>query len=119
MKADIFVLNQCYYIPLWHEDITFGNNLQVKCKPNIPDYMHIDMIGDLHVNITMSFEKILKEKQVSVTVGEKIYEIKGEHIKAVSYQTIVYYGEGIPRIDHKDIYNSKNRGNVIMHINLV
>ena len=47
------------------------------------------------------------------------YLYSSNELKIKYYQTITFKKEGIPRSNPKDIYNIKNKGDIILHIYII
>ena len=56
-NEDIYKLdhqNDTYYIPLWHNEISYdisNSTLIVKCIPSLPEYISLDSYNNVHINI--------------------------------------------------------------------
>lgn len=115
--------NENYYVPLWHDEISYDISeteyLIVKCKPELPENIFIDHNNDVHIKILIeSIEKILIEPYISVTVGEKVFEIPVCELKIKKSQIYTFFNKGISLINLNDIYNTTRNGNIIVYITI-
>ena len=59
--------DQTYYIPLWHHELGFdhsGNDLIIKCIPDLEEHITIDNKNDLHCLYEGPITHILQEQQL-------------------------------------------------------
>jgi hypothetical protein len=123
--SNILKLNykeELYLIPLWHSQISFDidpdEELDINCIPNLPEHMSLDNNNNLHVYIRSKIEGLLDKTSLDVDVNIIELSIPIQSIHIIKYQTIVYEKSGIPKIDEVDIYNNKDRGDIVVHIEL-
>jgi len=123
-QAEIFKLNvdnEVYYIPLWHNEIEYdkdGTRLIVKCIPNIPEHVSIDDNNDIHVNIKLSLGSLLHTTHVDIYLSTKVFKIPVAELFIRPLQEFLFYKNGIPIINHDDIYSAENISDIIVHIAL-
>ena len=124
LDSDVYKLeydNDIYYIPLWHQEITYdlsGKSLIVKCEPSIEEHMYIDEKNTLHINIKTSISKLLDEEELDINIGKKVFKINISKLKLLRNQTYIIYKKGIQNIDINNIYNDNDKGNIIVHITI-
>tara|TARA_B100000902_G_C27280699_1_gene901585 strand:+ start:772 stop:1650 length:879 start_codon:yes stop_codon:yes gene_type:complete len=124
LNGDIYILNydeDTYYIPMWHDEITYDISdisLIVKCIPDIPKHMYLDENNSLHINITTSISKLLDHKQLSVQIGKKVFDILTSELKIMKYQTYKLYNVGIPLLNTSEIFTFDKKGDIIFHLEL-
>jgi hypothetical protein len=124
LDSDVYKLeydNDIYYIPLWHQEITYdlsGKSLIVKCEPALEEHMYIDEKNTLHVNIKTSIIKLLDEQELDINIGKKVFKINISKLKLMRKQTYIIYKKGIKNIDINNIYNDNDKGNIIVHITI-
>ena len=122
---DIYKLNymdEMYYIPLWHDELVYDlkdNSLIVKCIPKLPDHIFIDDLNNINVSIKLSFENIIDKEFIEINIGNKVFEIYTSELKVKKKQLITIKNKGFSRIDINNIYNIKNKSDIIIHIFLV
>jgi len=112
-----------YLIPLWHAEVSFEvendeNDLDITCIPKLPEHMSIDNNNNLHIYIRSKIESLLNRETLDLNIDIKNISILIKDLKIIKHQTIVYEGQGIPRIDEKDIYNNEHKGDIIVHLEL-
>lgn len=124
IDGEIYVMNHnedVFYIPLWHEELTFdlsGGTLEVKCIPELPDHITLDNNNNLHINISTSISGLLDKKTLDVNVGEKVFKIPIENLFIQKIQTYKFCKQGVPIINTKNIYNDTILGDIIIHLEL-
>jgi hypothetical protein len=125
LSDDIYVLNyneKIYYIPLWHDEISYDidNNktLSVKCIPGLPQHMWLDANNELHINISADFSNIINQDNIEMIVNGKVFKIPVNELYIRKNQEFIFNNEGVSLIDTEDVYNVKNRGNLIVNITL-
>ena len=107
-----------YYVPMWHEEVYYGENIVVRCVPEVPETIYIDEKNNIHISVTKSLGNIAHLKSFDVVIWERKYTIIVEQLLIKSYQLVKFNGEGIPRINTKDIYNDEKKSDVIVHLSL-
>ena len=124
LDGDIYMLkneNDTYYVPMWHDEITYdvsNISLIVKCIPDLPKHMYIDEKNSLHVNIITSISKLLDNNELSVQIGKKVFNILTTELKIMRFQTHIIYNVGIPLINTSEIFTYDKRGDIIFHLEL-
>ena len=124
LDSDVYKLeydNDIYYIPLWHQEITYdlsGKSLIVKCEPSLEQHMYIDEKNTLHINIKTSISKLLDEEELDINIGKKVFKINISKLKLLRNQTYIIYKNGIQNIDINNIYNDNDKSNIIVHITI-
>lgn len=129
-----------YFVPLWHNELYFdnkccdksccdkpscdksccdksGDNLIVKCIPELPENVSIDEDNNIFVNLYIQFRySLLQQKTYSFYLGEKKFDIPIEKLYMTQKQYYVIKGCGISKIDENDIYNVEEKGDIILKI---
>ncbi len=124
LNGDIYILNfdkETYYIPMWHDEITYdlsNVSLIVKCIPELPKHMYLDEKNSLHINITTSVSKLLDHNELSVQVGEKVFDILTCELKIMKFQTYKLHDVGIPLLNTSDVFTFEKKGDIIFHLEL-
>ena len=114
-----------YIIPLWFHELVYdqdGKEICVQCVPILPDNITIDennnLIIQLHYTISELWSKVNKEIVVG-TFGMKVVRFKPSHLKICETQSWTIVGEGIAKINTKNIYDISERGDIILCINII
>ena len=89
------------YIPLWHHEIIF-KNVVIHINPSLPENILIDNDNNIHVIITNQVE--------SFTIGGVSFLIS-DCIKNMN----LLKGQGIPKINIKNIYDYSELSDIILH----
>ena len=124
LNGDIYILNydkDTYYIPMWHDEITYdlsNVSLIVKCIPELPKHMYLDEKNSLHINITTSISKLIDHNELSVQVGEKVFDILTCELKIMKFQTYKLHNVGIPLLNTSDVFTFEKKGDIIFHLEL-
>ena len=122
LNGDIYILNydkDTYYIPMWHDEITYdlsNVSLIVKCIPELPKHMYLDEKNSLHINITTSISKLIDHNELSVQVGEKVFDILTCELKIMKFQTYKLHNVGIHLLNTSDVFTFEKKGDIIFHL---
>jgi hypothetical protein len=114
--------NECYFVPLWHEEVEFDVNdkfLIVKIIPNLPDNIIIDCDGSINVNIQADCCQLLEEGYIDVNICNKKLTINCKDITFQKMQTIIIKKEGIVILNHNNVLDGSKRGHVIVHLEII
>lgn len=124
-----------FYIPLWHDEITFpipvdstmelpeesdAKSITFKCVlENIPEHISIDEDNNIHVNINLTFNNALLEREyIEIKIGRQVFKLFVCELRIKKIQNYTFYNCGISRINTNDIYNKDKKGNVCVHISM-
>lgn len=124
LNSELYVLEHgtnTYYIPLWHEEVTYeteGHSLIVKCIPQLPEHVYIDENNNIHINIKISAVRALNDKEITISLGEKVFKIETPELKLSKHQKYTFYNLGIAIINPNDNYNTEKKSNITVHIEL-
>ena len=113
--------DQTYYIPLWHHELVFdhsGNDLIIKCIPDLEEHITIDNKNDLHCLYEGPITHILQEQQLKITLGEKEFVIEGDKLAIKKNQTIILRKQGILKANPEHIFSTDKRGDIYIDIKL-
>ncbi len=93
-----------YFVPLWYETHVFdivgqnkGNELVVKCIPNLPENVKIDMYQNILVDLEYNMTDIMGLSEITFTLGPHVYSMPVEVLKIQRCQTFTIRGKGIIR----------------------
>jgi len=131
-----------FHVPLWHDEVTFPlpnityddseSNLEIheessdiksitfKCiLENVPDHIFVDEDNNIHVNINLSLNNtILEREYIEIKIGKSVFKLFICELHLRKIQTYTFYNCGISRINTNDIYNSDKKGNICVHISM-
>ena len=130
LKDELYKLEyegETYYIPLWHDELRYDNienkenkSLVVKCIPELDDNVSIDHHNNLHIRITVpSIQTLFNSENLTFYLGGKEFQIPVENLKIKKTQIYTLYEKGIALINYSNIYEIKQRGNIIILIIIV
>jgi hypothetical protein len=122
LDNDLYKLNyegEIIYIPLWVDesvhDLSNGI-LTIKCIPDLSDNISIDDNNNIHIKYYTEINNILG-KNISINLGEKVFEIPSEELLIKKYQTYTLKKKGITTL-HANLDISHNN-DLIIHIYLI
>jgi hypothetical protein len=123
-EDNIYVLshnNKKYYIPLWHDELIYEEDdvdLLVKCMFSLNDNVHVDENNNIHVHLKHNFTDVLKNDGLKFELGKKVFELSGDVIKVKRNQQIVLEKKGISKINPESIFETCNKSDVIIYLEL-
>ena len=122
----LYINEELFLVPLWHNESYFENSISeiiVICEPELPDGITIDDDNNICIEKTISMKNELPEliqfnKPITITIGEKIFEIflSNLYIKREQYYRIK--NEGLSKAK-KDIYDISEKTDIIVKINIL
>jgi len=119
-KNNVFKLelnNALYFVPLWHNELYFDNNIIVKCVPELPNNITIDENNNIHITLQISFTfSLLIQNSISFFVGEKELTISLNELQMKMNQIHILKGQGISKIYENDIYNIEEKSDLIIKL---
>lgn len=126
VNCDIYNLEHdngsSYYIPLWHDELEFRNELShfvVKIQPIIPDNTEIDDDNNIHIYHIFCIRELFRKENYIINIGSQEFIIKVADLFMKQRQKVVFENQGIPKVDVKDVFEVSKRSDVIVHIDLV
>lgn len=118
INNDIYCLDhggEIIYVPLWHHELHY-NNVVIKCVPVLPDNIWIDDINNIHYKLSIESKGIFSEKQLSISIYRKEFTIPVNRLMIRKYQTYIFSGKGISKINNNNILDVDTKSNIIVHI---
>lgn len=115
------VVNQLFYVPLWHTEIIYdlsGEDVIIYSIPDLSDNIFIDNSNNIHVTIEESIVSLLDKCVLSVIIGEKMIHIPSNKLQITNYQIYTLKNEGILDSNHEKLFNTDKRMDIIFHITL-
>jgi len=114
-------LDKTFYVPLWHHEVVFdhsGNDIIVKCIPDLEDHITIDNDNNLHFCYEGTITQILKDKILNIQIGEKTFPILSEKLYIKNNQTMVLRGKGILKMNQEHIFSTDERADIYINIRI-
>jgi len=114
----LVVQEKTYFVPLWHDEIYFQNDIVVKCIPELPENIELDENGNIHISLHVQFTfSLLEEKYLTITLYDKILEIPMDNLKFKKIQKYIFQQEGIAMIiNEKNIYDLGKKTDIIVTV---
>ncbi len=120
---------QTFYVPLWHSELHYhvdGSDKQliVRCMPELPAHMTIDVNNELHVDVRADIKELLNSSSEVLRIplyDSECLELKVRELRIVTRQTLHLPNNkfGISLIYASDIYEVKNKAPICVHVHLV
>jgi len=119
---------QTFYVPLWHSELHYraanGKQLIVRCMPDLPEHMSIDVNNELHIDVRADVKELLNRATDVLRIplhDDDCVELRVSELHIVPRQTIVLRNNkhGISLISANDIYDVVNKAPVCVHVHLV
>ena len=118
INNDIYCLEhagEIIYVPLWHKELHY-NNVVIKCVPELPENIWIDDINNIHYKLSIESNGIFSEKRLMITICQKQLVIPVNQLMIKKYQTYIFIGQGISKINNNNILDVDMKSNIIVHI---
>lgn len=122
----LYLEEKLYLVPLWYnESYFYDDNLKkeiiVFCEPELPEHIQIDEENELHVEIKIDPNQLIQflkegKKSITLNIGSKVFEIPIDLLYFSKYQVYRIKNQGLTIINEKDIYDVKNRSDIIVHL---
>jgi len=125
MGANVYLLEESgntYQVPLWHSVLFYGENLIVKCVPDLSDAsdkLTVDIYNNIHIFRTYDIVDLLNSETDEIIVEEcgciRIsFFISKLAIK--KYQVLTYEKMGIPIANDNDPFAIDKLANIYLHL---
>lgn len=105
-----------YYVPLWHNELYFNNNIAVYIKPNIDENIQIDDNNNIILIKKYLIQNILYTDYIYVSVGKQSFKIPTNHLHIKPIQQYKFSKCGIPKINTTNVFDNKNVSDIIVYI---
>jgi hypothetical protein len=123
--ANVYLLEESgntYQVPLWHSVLFYGENLIVKCVPDLSeasDKLTVDIYNNIHIFRTYDIVELLNSETDEIIVEEcgciRIsFFISKLTIK--KYQVLTYEKIGIPIANDNDPFAVDKLANIYLHL---
>jgi hypothetical protein len=115
-----------YYIPNWHTELYYDMNeereLIVKCIPKLPEYIYIDELNNIYIDVRTRIENLfnLPKPVFTIVMYENIsIDIPIRDIEFKTHQTVTLHKRGIPMINTENIYDISERMDIIVNLEII
>jgi len=120
----LVINEETFIIPLWHNELHYNDknnkSLIILIEPILNNNIEIDENNNLIITKTINMdiikELINNDKNLNIEVSNLNLEIP---LNKLVFQKLQYYrfkNKGLSKIDENDIYNTKNKGDIIIKI---
>ena len=133
--SDLFEINnikiieheeKTYYIPNWHTELYYDINEQreliVKCIPKLPEYIYIDELNNIYIDVRTRVENLfnLSKLVFTIVMYENIsIDIPISNIEFKTCQVITLHKRGIPMINTENVYDISERMDIIVNLEIL
>lgn len=119
----LYVNNELFLVPLWHYESYFdgsGCEIIVICEPELPSGITIDDNNNICIEKEIIWNDkfmqcILKNENIQIECGEKIFEIPLSELNIKREQCYIIKKKGLSRIK-RDIYDISEKADIIVKI---
>ena len=115
-----------YYIPNWHTELYYNMNeereLIVKCIPKLPEYIYIDELNNIYIDVRTRVENLFNQPSYAFTIimYENVsIDIPIRDIEFKTHQTITLQKRGIPMINTENVYDITERMDIIVNLEII
>ena len=115
-----------YYIPIWHTELYYNMNeereLIVKCIPKLPEYIYIDELNNIYIDVRTRVENLfnLSKPVFTIIMYENVsIDIPIRDIEFKTHQTITLHKRGIPMINTENVYDITERMDIIVNLEII
>jgi hypothetical protein len=122
----LFVEDQLYLVPLWHNEMYFdgsGCEIVVTCEPILGPNNSLDENNNFYVSLELSYDKIkemLESKQenmnINFFIGTKEFFIPLRELFIRREQVYKIRNQGISKIRENNIYDVRDKADIIVKL---
>jgi curved DNA-binding protein CbpA len=120
----LYVDNQLFLVPLWHNESYFdGSNCEIMviCIPELPENMRIDEDNNLYVKINVGIyyglpNMLANDLNITFNIGSKNFEIPLSNLFIKKTQQYKLKNQGIPK-NSNNCYDIDDKSDIIVEIN--
>ena len=125
LNSDIYKLevnNDIIYIPLWHNELNFENNI-IKIDPLLDNNITLDSDNNIHYTYTDSFHNIIdllntNNSTLTITIENHSFNILISKLTFAKYQIYSIKNQGLSKINTYNILDNSYKSDIIFHIYL-
>ena len=96
--------------------------LIVKCIPKLPEYIYIDELNNIYIDVRTRVENLFNQTSYAFTIVmyENIsFDIPIRDIEFKTHQTITLHKRGIPMINTENVYDIAERMDIIVNLEII
>ena len=124
LNSDIYKLevnNDIIYIPLWHNELNFENNI-IKIDPLLDNNITLDSDNNIHYTYTDTFHNIIdllnSNSTLTINIETHIFNIPINKLTFSKYQIYSIKNRGLSKININNILDNSYKSDIIFHIYL-
>ena len=125
LNSDIYKLevnNEIIYIPLWHNELNFENNI-IKIDPLLDSNISIDIDNNIHYTYTDTFHNIIdllktNNSTLTIAIENHSFNILISKLTFTKYQIYSIKNQGLSKINTHNILDNSYKSDIIFHIYL-
>ena len=124
LNSDIYKLevnNDIIYIPLWHNELNFENNI-IKIDPLLDNNITLDSDNNIHYTYTDTFHNIIdllnSNSTLTINIETHIFNIPINKLTFSKYQIYIIKNRGLSKININNILDNSYKSDIIFHIYL-
>ena len=124
LNSDIYKLevnNDIIYIPLWHNELNFENNI-IKIDPLLDNNITLDSDNNIHYTYTDTFHNIIdllnSNSTLTINIETHIFNIPINKLTFSKYQIYSIKNKGLSKININNILDNTYKSDIIFHIYL-
>ena len=115
--------NEIFNVPLWHSELYYdtkdNNEICIKCLPDLSPFIDIDTENNIHIYVFEKIQTIFKNQYLEIKLTDScIYRIDSDEINFLPSQQIILKNKGISKIYGNNIYDTKQKSNIIVTLNI-
>lgn len=115
--------NQTYFAPMWHSEVEFeseeGENFCLQFVPLLPDNIWIDENNNLNIYWKTQINNLLiYNDYLSIDIENMSYNIPCNNIVCKKNQIIKLKGQGLWKIQENNMFDVKDKTDVVIHLEL-
>ena len=119
----LFVEEQVYIVPLWHNECYFDGpkgDIIVKCIPNFKENIELDDDNNIIIHIQIPFTfSLLHQNTIPINLEENVsLEIPVKDLSLDKFQIYSFQGKGISKIV-PDIQDISNKADILVYLTFV
>ena len=113
----LVIEDKTYFVPLWHDELYFDNDIIVKCIPELPENVEMDENNNIHIILRVLFTfSLLDQSSLTMELGGRNIIIPIDKLKFKKVQKYILSKQGITIMNEKNIYDVERKSDIIVTI---